>query len=56
MELTALALLAPDGNGPSHGIYNILGYRHPQTRPLCFLHAGVVLPAKGVKDYLLVLL
>ena len=56
MELAALALLAADGYGPVHGVYNTLGDGHAQPGALCLPHAGVVLPAEGVENLLLILL
>ena len=55
MELTAFPLLTADGDRAAHRVYDIFRDRHSQTGSLGLLHAGIVLPAKGIEYDLLVL-
>ena len=45
-----------DRDRPAHGVHNVLGDGHAQPGPLRFPDPGVVLPAEGLKDDLLILL
>ena len=56
MELTALALFAADGNTAAHRVYDAFRDCHAQPRAFRFLHAGVILPAEGIKNNLLIFL
>ena len=54
VKLAAPALFAADRDRSIHRVHNALGNRHAQPGTLGFPHAGVVLPAEGLKYHLLI--